>query len=100
MLCALTVRQLKPGSFEQFAEAFRPSDDADPPPGWKRFTMIRDTADDDRVVTFGLFDGTREELERNQAEHGYEETRDAAAPFVDSVVVNGVFDVVVDMRVE
>ena len=24
MLCALTVRQLKAGTFEQFAEAFRP----------------------------------------------------------------------------
>jgi hypothetical protein len=98
MLCALTVRQLKAGSFDQFAKAFGPPVDEAPPSGWVRFNLIRDTADENRVVTFGFFDGTLEELERNQAGHGYEERRDAAAQFVDAVVVNGVFDVVVDLH--
>src|ERR671925_1877164 len=97
MLCALTVRQLKPGTFEQFAEAFRPSDTDSPPAGWVRFNMIRDVSDENRIVTFGFFDGTLEELERSQGEQGYEERRDAAGEFVEEVLVNGVFDVVVDM---
>jgi len=96
MLCALTVRQLKPGTFDQFAEAFRPSDTDDPPAGWVRFNMLRDTAGEDRVVTFGFFDGTLEELEANQAGHGYEERRSAADEFVEAVLVNGVFEVTVD----
>jgi hypothetical protein len=37
MLCAHTVRRLKPGTFEQFSETFRPQDSA-PPAGWIRFT--------------------------------------------------------------
>jgi hypothetical protein len=98
MLCALTVRQLKAGMFDQFAAAFGPPADEAPPSGWVRFNLIRDTADENRVVTFGFFDGTMEELERNQAAQGYEERRDAAGEFIEAVVVNGVFDVVVDLH--
>jgi hypothetical protein len=97
MLCALTVRQLKPGTFEQFAEAMRPGDGDAPPAGWVRFNMLRDTTDENRVVTFGFFDGTLEELDRSQTDHGYAERRGAAEEYVDAVVVNGVFDVAVDM---
>jgi hypothetical protein len=97
MLCALTVRKLKPGTFEAFAEAFRPGDGDAPPPGWLRFDMLRDTADPDRVVTFGFFDGSLQELERSQDDHGYEERRDQASEHVDAVEVNGVFEVVVEM---
>ena len=50
------------------------------------------------VVTFGFFDGSLEELERSQDAQGYDERRAAAEEFVDDVLVNGVFDVVVDMK--
>ena len=60
MLCAHTVHRLKPGTFDQFREAFRPPSD-DPPPGWVRFHMLRGLADDE-VVTFGFFDGSLEGL--------------------------------------
>ena len=94
MLCALTVRQLKPGSFEQFMDAFRPSDTSSPPEGWKSFTALRDG---DCVVTFGFYDGTREEMDASQDDHGYAERRAAADEYVDEVLVNGVFDVVHQM---
>lgn len=97
MLCALTVRQLKPGSFDQFVQTFSPSEDEGPPPGWVRFDLIRDVNDENRVVTFGFFDGTLEQLQGSQDDHGYEERRDAANEFVEDVPVNGVFEVVVDM---
>ena len=95
MLCALTVRQLKPGTFERFAEEFGPQpSEGLPPRGWERFDMIRDVADENRVVTFGFFDGTLEELERSQAESGYAERRAAVDDLVEEVIVNGVFEVV------
>jgi heme-degrading monooxygenase HmoA len=97
MLCALTVRQLQPGSFDQFVEAFSPSQDDGPPAGWVRFDLIRDVADENRVVTFGFFDGTLEQLEGSQVDHGYEARREAANQYVADVPVNGVFEVVVDM---
>ena len=62
--------------------------------------MIRDTADEDRVVTFGFFDGALEDLQRSQVEHGYDERRAAAGEFVEDVLVDGVFEVVVDMKTE
>jgi hypothetical protein len=99
MLCALTVRQLKPGAFERFAEEFGPRESEGPPRGWVRFDMIRDVADENRVVTFGFFDGTLEELERSQADSDYAERRAAVDDIVDEVVVNGVFEVVRDMSV-
>jgi hypothetical protein len=91
MLCALTVRKLKPGAFEEFAEAFRPPGGT--PQGWVRFDMLRDTADPDRVVTFGFFDGSMDELNASQVDHGYEERREQAGRFVDAVEVNGVFEI-------
>jgi hypothetical protein len=65
-----------------------------------RFNLLRDTADENRVIRFGFFDGTLDELERNQAEHGYQQRRAAADEFVEDVPVNGVFDVVVDMTAD
>ena len=99
MLCALTVRQLKPGTFERFAEGFGPRESDGPPRGWVRFDMLRDRSDQNRVVTFGFFDGTFEELEQSQAESGYEERRAAVDDLVGEVVVNGVFEVVREMSV-
>ena len=95
MLCAHTVRRLKPGTFEQFAETFRPDRGA-PAPGWVRFDMLRGVQDENEVVTFGFFDGTLDELESSQEGAGYQERVDAIAEFVDAVVANGVYEIVVD----
>jgi hypothetical protein len=97
MLCALTVRQLKDGTFDQFADGFTPPQSDDSPTGWVRFNMLRDTADPNRVVSFGFFDGTLEELEQSQDQHGYEDRRAAADEFVEDVIVNGVFEVAREM---
>jgi hypothetical protein len=95
MLCALTVRKLKPGASEDFKQAFMPDDDADVPAGWKRFYAIRNVGDENEVVTFGFFDGTLEELRASQEENGeYARRRAAAEEFVESVGADGVFEVV------
>ena len=93
MLCAHTVRRLKPGTFDQFSEAFMPSED-EAPAGWVRFHMLRGLADDNEVVTFGFFDGTLDELERSQDDADFASLRDAIDPFVDAVIANGVYEIV------
>lgn len=95
MLCAHTIRRLKPGTFEQFADTFGPNRGS-PPAGWVRFDMARGVSDENEVVTFGFFDGTLDELTRSQDEAGYRENVEAVAPLVESVVANGVYEVVVD----
>ena len=58
MLCAHTVRRLKPGTFDEFpAEKFQGPEEADAPAGWVRFHMLRSLADENDLVTFGFFDG-------------------------------------------
>jgi heme-degrading monooxygenase HmoA len=96
MLCAHTVRRLKPGTFDDFAKAFMPAAD-DAPAGWVRFHMLRGLADENEVVTFGFFDGTLEELERSQDQTGFEEHRAAVEEYVDAVLVNGVYDIAVSL---
>jgi hypothetical protein len=98
MLCALTVRTLKPGTFDQFREAFMASEDfADnPPEGFVRFAMVRSVKNPDEVISFGLFDGTPEELRKVAADSGYEEQLEAIAPFVESVGADGLYEVIED----
>lgn len=93
MLCALTVRKLKPGAFEDFKRAFVPPEGTEAPAGWKRFYAIRNVDDEDEVITFGLFDGTLEELRGGQQDGDYESRRGAAHAFVDSVGADGIYEV-------
>ena len=92
MLCAHTVRRLKPGTYDRFAAEFFPLGD-EAPAGWVRFHALRSLADENEVITFGFFDGTLEELERSQAEAGYEERRDSLDELVESVISNGVYEI-------
>ena len=93
MLVALTVRKLRPGAFEDFKRAFIPDDDTEVPGGWKRFYAVRSVDDENEVITFGFFDGTLEEL-RGIDRSGYDERRQSVDQFVESVGVDGVFEVV------
>lgn len=93
MLCALTVRKLKPGSYDNFRDAFMPDDEA-PPKGWKKFYALRGVNDPDEVITFGLFDGTLEEMRASFNENDYDERRGEIEQYVESVGADGVFEVV------
>jgi hypothetical protein len=42
-----------------------------------RFHMIRDSVDETASVTLGFLDGTLEDLQRTQVEHGFGERRRA-----------------------
>jgi hypothetical protein len=99
MLCAHTIRRLKPGSYDEFVEKFIPTAE-EAPAGWVRFHALRSLADENEVVTFGFFDGTLEDLERSQRDGGYEDLRDSIDSLVESVVSNGVYEVVTSLTVE
>lgn len=100
MLCALTARTLKPGTFDQFREAFMASEDLadNPPEGFVRFAMMRNSENPDEVISFGLFDGTPEDLRKIAADSGYEEQLERIAPFVESVGADGLYEVVEDVH--
>jgi hypothetical protein len=93
MICAHTIRRLKLGTFDQFAEAFGPPPQTEAA-GWVRFHLLRGLTDDNEVITFGFFDGAPDELERSQEEMGYRDRREAIEPLVDAVITNGIYGIV------
>jgi len=94
MICALTVRTLKPGTYDQFRDAFMRDFQDSPPPGFIRFDMLRNTEDPDEVISFGFFDGTPEQLREVAAKEGYAEQIERIAPFVASVGADGLYEIV------
>jgi len=100
MLCALTVRKLKPGSMEAFKQAFIPDDTTNVPAGWKQFYALQNVNDENEVITFGLFDGTLEQLREGQQDGEYDQRRAAADEFVESVGADGIFEVVEERSME
>jgi hypothetical protein len=100
MICAHTVRKVKPGQASAFIEAFTPSADQVPPSSqWVRFFALQGQGDPDTVVTFGFFEGTRDEMEASQADQKFDEhRRSAEEQFVDQVISNDVYDVVVHLK--
>ncbi|MCB0871513.1 MAG: hypothetical protein KDB52_11825 [Solirubrobacterales bacterium] len=91
---------MKPGTAEQFIENFRPPDD-EVPGGWKRFFTLRNLADEDEVITFGLFDGDLDQLNASQAENNaYEERIKAVEPFIESTGTSGIYEVAVDLSID
>jgi heme-degrading monooxygenase HmoA len=95
MVCALTVRKLKPGTFEDFRTAFMARNDPDDPPaGWVRFDMVRNSEDPDEVICFGFYDGTVDELRASAAEGDYAEQQEEIAPYVESVGADGLYEIV------
>ncbi len=97
MICALTVRKLKPGTFDQFREVFMDGADAENmPEGWLRFNMVRNAEDPDEVICFGFFDTDAAGMRAKAAQGGYAEQQAAIAPFVESVGADGLYEVVED----
>jgi heme-degrading monooxygenase HmoA len=95
MICALTVRKLKPGAFDRFREAFMaPVAGGQMPEGWVRFNMVRNSSDPDEVICFGFFDGDLDSVRANAGNAAYGEQQAAIEPFVESVGADGFFEVV------
>lgn len=95
MMCLVTVRQLKPGSYEAFRAAWTP----DPwPAQLQRVEILRNDDAPDQVMTVGYMDVSPEELEtiRDQADvlTGEAARLERIAPFEDRVLVNGIFELV------
>lgn len=94
MICALTVRKLKPGTFDEFRAAFMQGMEDVPADQVVRFDMVRNSDDPDEVITFGFFDGSAEQLREMAGREGYDEQLERIAPFVESVGADGMYEVV------
>jgi heme-degrading monooxygenase HmoA len=94
MIVMFTARRLKPGSWEQFREAWGPGDD--PPPGFQRAYHARNIRDEDEVISFGLFDMTEQDYRkwREAADADENQRVDRMSAFVENEHVSGVYEVI------
>ena len=93
MIAAVTVRLLRPGTFEEFRQAVQP----DPwLPRLQRVLVYRNDDNPDQVLTMGLFDATAEEfdgLRDEQATLAEEDRRlQRVAAFEERVLLNGIYE--------
>lgn len=98
MICTLTARRLNPGAFDAFRAAWDVSYmDQDVIRRWTRIYHVRDVTDPDTVISFGLFDGTLEELREAQASMGHGAQVDRVTPHIAEVLLDGSYEVVEEL---
>jgi hypothetical protein len=95
MICTLTARRLKPGSYDAFRSAWDPGA---VPTGWTRIYHCRDASDADVVLSFGLFDGTLEQLRDAQGRLGRDEQVNRIDPHVQKVLLDGAYEVIEELH--
>ena len=94
MIVMFTARRLKPGAWEQFRRAWDPGDAL--PPGFRRAYHARNIRDEDELISFGLFDMTRDDYHRWRGDADAQETErvDKLSAFVEHEYVSGVYEVI------
>lgn len=99
MLCALTVRRLKPGTYEDFRKAWQP----DPwPPFLARAYLMRNQDDPDEVAAFGFIALDEDELDRLRDDPEFLRSEmgrmERIAQFEDAVLLNAVYEVTEEVQ--
>jgi hypothetical protein len=94
MICTLTARRLKPGAYDAFRSAWDPGG---VPSGWAHIYHCQDVEDPDVVISFGMFDGTLDELRDAQAELGRSSQVDRIGPHVEQVLLDGSYEVIEEL---
>jgi hypothetical protein len=97
MIVTLTARRLRSGAEDEFRAAFEGAVDAMPEDvvkRWSRVFVCRDVRDPDVILTFGLFDGTLDELRAIQGQPERDAQLDAISPTVDEVLLDGSYEVI------
>jgi hypothetical protein len=97
MICTFTARRLKPGSYDAFRAAWDPSAAGDALRGWTHIYHARDVPDSDVVISFGLFDGSLDELREAQVRLGRQSQVDRIDPHVQEVLLDGSYEVVEEL---
>jgi hypothetical protein len=101
MICTLTARRLQAGHEPEFRAAFERSAEELPKDAGARWTKVfvcRDVADPNVVLTFGLFDGTLEELRDIQAQADREGMLARLGPHVEAVLLDGSYEVLEEIE--
>ena len=99
MMCAVTVRQIKPGTYEEFRKAWEP----DPwLPRLSNALVFRNEDNPDQVLTIGFFEADQEELDTVRDDPAVlteeEQRLRRIADFEERVLLNGIYEMVEDVK--
>jgi hypothetical protein len=88
---ALTARKLKPGTYDEWREAWG---SVDGPSGATAY-ICRNLDDPDEIVAFGMIEVSKEELMAMRPQGDAEESRiSMMEPYVESVSTDGIYEVI------
>ena len=94
MMCAVTVREIKPDSYDEFRKAWEP----DPwLPRLDRALVFRNEDNPHQVLTIGFFDASQDELDAEVRDdpavlNAEEKRLRRIAQFEERVLLNGIFE--------
>ncbi len=91
MYSALTVRKLKPGTYDEWRKAWAPASEDDMP---GEAFILRSLKDPDEIIAFGLFEGDIDELKEMMDPEEQRKRQEAMAPFIESIGADGVYEVI------
>ncbi|HXF97149.1 MAG TPA: hypothetical protein VNJ46_00880 [Gaiellaceae bacterium] len=91
MHALLTVRRLKPGTYEDWRRAWEPDEW---PEGAIRAYILRNVDDPDEVVAFGFFEGAAALREDPAVRESQRARFERMAPYVASTGADGLYEVV------
>jgi len=88
----LTVRKLKPGSYDEWRKAWEPDEW---PPGSGKAYILRNVDDPDEIIAFGFFDADVDALRNEPKLRAQQQTRfERMSPFVGETGTDGIYEVI------
>lgn len=95
MMCAVTVRQLQPGTYDDFRQAWEPD------PWLPRLThalVFRNQDNPDQVLSIGFFEADEDQLDEIRDDPEVMREEDSRlrriSEFEEHIVLNGIFELV------
>ena len=92
MYAALTVRKLKPGSYDEWRKAWE-GDPEDMPEGGEVY-ILRNLKDPDEIIAFGLIEGDIDAIKGSFDEDKERTRKEAMAPYIESTGADGIYEVI------
>ena len=92
MQAALTVRKLKPGSYDDWRKAWEPDEW---PEGAQKAYILRNVNDPNEIIAFGFFEGDFESLREDPSFQERQRARfQRMAAHVESTGADGIYEVI------
>jgi hypothetical protein len=91
MFSALTVRKLKPGTYDEWRKAWGSEEDM--PEGVEAY-ILRNLNDPDEIIAFGLIEGDIDEIRAMFNPDEDRKRQQAMAPYIESIGADGMYEVI------